>query len=95
MEELQSHLFLDFSVEDLIDPAHSAFAQVFDDLVSPGEGRPGSQLFNRHLDGRRRQVWLLLRQGRRAIAARTGAGGIFKLAFRAFHPIFPSTVEDR
>ena len=47
-DELQGDFFLDLRVEDLIDPAHPALAELFDDLVAAGEGRAGGQF----VDGR-------------------------------------------
>ena len=46
LDELEGDLLLDLGVEDFIDPAHPAFAQLFDDLVAAGEGRAGGEFFD-------------------------------------------------
>jgi hypothetical protein len=41
-DELESHLFFDLGVKDLIDFSHSPFSQLFDDLVTAGKRRSGA-----------------------------------------------------
>ena len=50
-QELEGDLLLDIRVEDLIDPAHAAVAQLLDDLVAAGEGGACGQLMDGRLKG--------------------------------------------
>ncbi len=43
-EELQGDLLVELGVVDLVDAAHAAPAELFDDLVPPGEDRSGREL---------------------------------------------------
>lgn len=90
MEEFQGHFFLNFGVENLVNPAHSTLAQVLDDLVSPGEGRPGGQFLDRHLKSLGEHEFFFRRQGRGAIPAEPRAGGVFRMTLGAFHRGAPS-----
>jgi len=47
LEKFERHLFFDLGIEDLIDLAHSALAQLLDNLVAAGKGRAGGELFDR------------------------------------------------
>src|SRR4030042_1907381 len=44
IEELEGEFFPDLGVEDFVDAAHAALAQLFDDLVAAGENRPAGEL---------------------------------------------------
>ena len=44
LDELQGDFFVELSVEDAVDPPHAAGAQLFDDLVAPGEYSPRPEL---------------------------------------------------
>jgi hypothetical protein len=50
-DELQGDFLAHFGVVNFVNPAHSAMAQFFDDLVAAGERCAGRQLFYRRLDG--------------------------------------------
>lgn len=41
LDKLEGHLFVKLLVQDPVDPAHAAFTQLFDNLVSAGEGGAG------------------------------------------------------
>ena len=49
LDKLKSDFFFDLRIIDLIDPAHPAFPDFFNNLVTAGEGRARGQLFNGRL----------------------------------------------
>ena len=51
IEELEGELFADLRVENLVNPAHPAVAEVLNDLVPPGKGRACGQFVDGHLKG--------------------------------------------
>ena len=90
LEELEGDLLPDLGVEDLVDAAHAALAQLLDDLVAAGEGRPGRQLADGRAQGfgrGRRAAFGAERGG--APAAETRAGRIVETATRTLHPEIP------
>ena len=90
LEELESQLLPDLGVEDLIDPAHAALAQLFDDLVAAGKGGAGLELADGRDQGFRRargKAFGVKRVG--AAAAEPRVGRIFESATRALHGGIP------
>ena len=81
-EELQSHFLPEFLIEDLIDIAHSAFTQFFDDLVPVGKCASDGQFFQGLMDG------FGLGKGEELCSTRVAEPAslrVFTLAAGAFH----------
>ena len=63
LDELQGNFLFDLGIEDLVDPAHPAFAQLLDHLVAAGEGGARGEFADRCLKGFRHDRRMVL--GRR------------------------------
>ena len=89
-EELEGDLLVEFRVEDLVDPAHAAVPQLFDDLVAAGERRTRLQLFDGRLNGLRLKNRDFFSRGERggALPAIIRIRGIFEMAPGALHNPF-------
>jgi hypothetical protein len=59
LDELKGDLFFDLGIEDLINPAHPPFAQLFDDLIPAREGGTRGQFVDRCLKSLR-NFWMEL-----------------------------------
>jgi hypothetical protein len=96
---------LDVGVENLVDVPHPPLSQLFDDLVPPGEGRPGRKFPDGHLKSFRlgtgghdtefRSIrFMSPDELRPALSAKALCPRILSLALGAFHgPSFPSPVK--
>ncbi len=88
LEELERDILLDLPVEDLVDPAHPALADLLDDLVAVGESPAPLQAERGSLQGQsgtEGRLLAFLKKGEAALGAVVRLGGIIELATGAFH----------